>query len=310
MKTKIDRFYIQGMTLIEVLVVILVLIILASMIIPPAGPNPRKKAIRISCVNNLKQVGTAYRIWENDHGDKYPMGQTEALGGMADLLSNTPDAGRYTYLVYSIMQNEMGQSPRVLLCPADERTANTNFYYGLRNAPTDLAFKSLASGKVGSFDNTNVSYFWGAGSDDRAPQSILGGDRNLGDGGFVNPKTGEVISPEQDPNYGISGFTANPDYPCGADAIINTNGQWESAFIAGGGGNVRRGSLVAWSAKMHSVGNLAGAGNILLGDGSAQQCTSAGLRQNWIRNAISDGNFSTNDKIHSANRGDIRLLFP
>jgi len=309
MKAKTSGCHLQGMTLIEVLVVIVVLVVLVSMLLPVKA-SCHCKSSRISCINNMKQIGTAYRIWENDNGGKFPMQQVEEQGGMAELLLKTPNAGRYSYLVYSIMQNEMGQSPKIVLCPADARIANTNFYYNPRNAPTESGLKSPVPGNFGTFDNTDVSYFCGVGASDTMPESILGGDRNLGDNGFLNRATGEVESSGQDQNFGISGTVASSEGPCGADAIVNTNGNWVSAIVTGGGGRVTKGFQVGWSRKMHSVGNVAGAGNIMLGDGSAQQCTSAGLRQNWIRNAISDGNFSTNDKIHSADRGDIRLLFP
>jgi hypothetical protein len=67
--------------------------------------------------------------------------------------------------------------------------------------------------------------------------------------------------------------------------------------------------LVGWSAKLHSAGNLAGAGDILLGDGSSQQVTSGGLRLNWIKNAVDSGQWggsiSTQPTIAA-----LRLLFP
>lgn len=298
------------MTLLEVVLVIVVLGVLASMMLPTMA-NCHCKSNRISCINNMKQIGTAYRIWENDNGGKYPMEQAEALGGMQGILSNSMSAGRFAYLHYAIMANEMGQSPKIVVCPSDERTANTNFYWGRQNAPKEAGYTWPAPAVYGSFDNTNVSYFYGVGAADTYPQSVLGGDRNLGNGGVLNVTNGDVPSPIQDPFYGISGTTANPDYPCGADAIINTNGQWSWSFVSGGGGRVGdRSQAVAWSAKIHSAGNIAGAGNIMLGDGSAQQCTSVGLRQTWLRNAINSGNFATNDQIHTTAGGSIRLLFP
>ena len=38
----------------------------------PALAAAKKKAQKINCINNLKQVGLAFRIWEGDNGDKYP----------------------------------------------------------------------------------------------------------------------------------------------------------------------------------------------------------------------------------------------
>ena len=310
MNTRMLNRRLQGMTLLETLVVMVLLAVLVAML-APAFSRAHARSPRITCVNNMKQIGTAYRVWENENGDKYPVQQVEALRGMQGILSNSMSAGRFAYLPYAIMANEMGQSPKIVVCPSDDRVANVNFYWGRQNAPKEAGYTWPAPAAYGSFDNTNVSYFVGVGAADTCPQSMLGGDRNLGNGGVINVTNGDVASPEQDPYYGISGTTANPEYPCGADAIVNTNGQWTYSFVSGGGGRVgNRSQAVAWSAKIHSAGNIAGAGNIMLGDGSTVQCTSASLRKTWLINATDSGNFATNDKIHTTAGGSIRLLFP
>jgi prepilin-type N-terminal cleavage/methylation domain-containing protein len=311
MNTKMPLRRPYGMTLLETLVVMVLLAILVAMLAPGFRQPNQKRNRRMSCVNNLRQIGTAYRLWEDDNGGKYPMQQAEVLGGMQGTLSNSMSAGRFAYLPYALMANELGQSPKIVVCPCDERVCDTNFYWGRQNAPKESGYAWPAPETDGSFDNTNVSYFCGVGASDTYPQSLLGGDRNLGNGGVMNIATGKVQSPEQDPNYGISGTTANPAYPCGADAIVNTNGQWSFSAVSGGGGRVGNGSqAVAWSAKMHSAGKIAGAGNILLGDCSVQQCTSASLRNTWLRYATNCGNFATNDTLHTTANGSIRFIFP
>jgi competence protein ComGC len=65
----------------------------------PALAKAKGKAQSISCVNNLKQMGLAARIYATDHNDAYP----------PDLLS---------------MKNEL-VTPKILVCPNDPNHAVT-----------------------------------------------------------------------------------------------------------------------------------------------------------------------------------------
>lgn len=76
----------------------------------------RDRAMSITCINNLKQIGLALRIWATDHADTFP----------ADLLSVT---------------NELS-TPKILACPSDpaRQPATDWASYG----PANLSYEFLA----------------------------------------------------------------------------------------------------------------------------------------------------------------------
>jgi len=133
------------------LVVIAVVAILAAMLLP-ALASAKKKAQRINCVNNLKQAGLAFRIWEGDNADKYPMAIPTEKGGTMEYTD-----GATTFRHFQVMSNELS-TPKILICPSDTRIAADNFV---------------------RLKNQNVSYFVGLEANDANPQMFLDGDRNL-----------------------------------------------------------------------------------------------------------------------------------
>lgn len=140
-----------GFTLVGLLVVIAVLAILAAMLLP-ALASAKRKAQRINCVNNLKQDGLAFRLWEGDNGDKFPMAVSTNKGGTMEFTT-----GANTFRHFQVMSNELS-TPKILVCPADTRVAAANFV---------------------RLKNQNVSYFVGLDAEDINPQRFLDGDRNL-----------------------------------------------------------------------------------------------------------------------------------
>ena len=237
-------------TRLELTVVVAIVLVLAALLVPDLARRARARA-RSTCVNNLKTIGTAYRVWTGE--GPWPPGHTEVLyGGWGDLLTNA-DQGVNCWTNYVLMSNELGFDPKLLVCPADERRP-------ARDLQTD--FK----------DNTHLSYFVGVSASDIFPQALLGGDRNLGPGTVP------------DADYGYSPKTGK-----GNDVAVPISGP------------------VSWSLKMHSDGKTAGAGNILLGDGSAWQCSSASLRTNLLIKADPTTDWPVG---HVPATPSIRLVFP
>jgi len=142
-----------GLTLLEVLVVIALLAIIAALLLPALAAS-RRKSSRLGCVNNLKEISLAFRIWEGDNGDVYPMAVFCTNRGAME-----PAATGNAAAVFQVMSNEIS-TPKILICPQD-----TN-HFEATNFSTGLSAR-------------NISYFINVDASEADPQMLLMGDDNF-----------------------------------------------------------------------------------------------------------------------------------
>jgi len=145
----------QALTLIETVVIIAVLAIFAVLLIPANHGHAKTIAMKISCLNNIKQITLAVKIWSGDSSPRFPMQVAVEHGGTLGLNTNGDNA----WLNYLVMSNELS-TPKILICPADidRLPAATNFSAELKN---------------------KISYFIGLDASDEFPERFLCGDDNF-----------------------------------------------------------------------------------------------------------------------------------
>jgi prepilin-type N-terminal cleavage/methylation domain-containing protein len=177
----------RAFTLIELLVVIAIIVMLAASLVP-ALAGTKAKVARLTCSNNLKQVGLAFRTWAISHNGNMPMSVPYNMGGDSDdvgfrILAATqkssPTSGsRGVSMMFLRMSNEL-TTPKILFCPAEYESS-------ARQAATSFSGVSVP-GTVPYINDLNVSYFIGVDAQETYPRMFLTGDHNVG--GNANPPT-------------------------------------------------------------------------------------------------------------------------
>ncbi len=105
------------------------------------------KAQQISCVNNLKTIGLAFRMWASDHGDKYPFQLSTNNSGTLELVSpdqNGFDSNAFVYLRGMNGEDEL-RAPLLLVCPQDKTKLIAGSWTNLSAQNVTYQFRSEAS---------------------------------------------------------------------------------------------------------------------------------------------------------------------
>ena len=243
----------SAFTLIELLVVIAIIAILAAMLLP-ALAAAKKKAQKISCVNNVKQDLLAIKIWAGDNNDRYANQVAWSSGGASDFYWHNGASPGATFvnnpgMAFMVMSNELS-TPKVVGCPSDSLVGHgsyaTNFSYTefIGTATPAANAKPAAQTFAGK-----VSYFINGDGSDSDPQMIVMGDLNFGSTGTAS---------------GAAASWAFQNSSATARAIVTPT----TAMATGG--NFASGNAGAWSWTTETHQKT---GNIGLSDGSVQSVT-------------------------------------
>jgi prepilin-type N-terminal cleavage/methylation domain-containing protein len=261
----------EAFTLLEMVVVITVVAILAASLLP-ALARTRPQAQRLSCANNLKQVGLAFRTWAAANGGYTPMQVPGSQGGAAEvvgsrLVAASQSNSRGVCKLFLCLSNEL-TTPRLLFCPAEYESAT-------RLAATKFSGISTP-GTVPYTNDLNVSYFIGVDSSEAYPRMLQTGDHNLGSG---NPPA-VAYQP---------GFPANQSFA----ASLGTN------FPAGN-------NAVGWMDNMHAK-----QGNVGMADAGVEWFSRSrlqdALKNSGDRGATAPGSFPAAPGCSPANVNRIQL---
>jgi hypothetical protein len=122
----------------------------AAMLLP-AMAKAKDRAQSINCINNMKQINLALRIWSDAHGNRYPFMVSKDQGGSLEYCDRNADGYDLNAVRhFQVLSNELNV-PKILVCPEDNS-------------------KSAASG-FGDLQADNVSYQMLSGEKGQSPNS-------------------------------------------------------------------------------------------------------------------------------------------
>lgn len=99
----------------------------------------------ITCANNLKQIGLAFRMWAIDHDGRFPFHQSTNDGGTMEFCAKAGGgADSNAALHFRVMSNELS-TPLILVCPKDRARTRARDFSTLRPENVTYVLRSGTS---------------------------------------------------------------------------------------------------------------------------------------------------------------------
>lgn len=137
----------SGFSILELLVAITIMSVLVSIIVPVLQ-NARRKGKQIQCLNNMRQIGVALRLYQNEHKGKYPQVAPDATHNWQNALADPALGG--VYMPSGMLGTDGSGKPKFktsLMCPtlvkrSDFLTYGEYWGYSLNSTRVDISYNA------------------------------------------------------------------------------------------------------------------------------------------------------------------------